>query len=213
MVAQFTVKDTNPVWVYCRQANHCQQGMVFAINPGSKFDQFKNTAVGGTNATASAGGVVTVTTTVTVSGSAQTTTYTTAASATASGSATGTSTSTAAAHTVTVGANGALTFEPSNLTAQVGEQITFQFTTKNHTATQSSFADPCTPLSQTSTIGQAGFDSGLYVLSRHTLLSVHSVLTTRYSMPVMANATSFPTFTITVNDVSTMHAPSLKAVS
>lgn len=28
--AQFNVVDTNPVWVYCRQANHCQQGMVFA---------------------------------------------------------------------------------------------------------------------------------------------------------------------------------------
>ncbi|KAI1784062.1 Cupredoxin [Ganoderma leucocontextum] len=181
VIAQFTVQDTNPVWVYCRQANHCQQGMVFAINPGNKFDQFKNTAVGTSNATVSAS-VVTVTATVTVSGSAQTTTYTTAASATASGSATGTSTSTAAAHTVTVGSNGALTFEPSNLTAQVGEQITFQFTTKNHTATQSSFADPCAALSQTSTIGQAGFDSGF--------------------MPVMANATEFPTFTITVNDTA-----------
>ncbi|PIL30561.1 hypothetical protein GSI_07261 [Ganoderma sinense ZZ0214-1] len=179
--AQFTVQDTNPVWVYCRQANHCQQGMVFAINPGNKFDQFKNTAVGASNATTSGSvSVVTVTATVTVSGSAQTTTYTSAASATASG--TSTSTSIAAAHTVTVGANGALTFEPSNLTAQVGEQITFQFTTKNHTATQSSFADPCAPLSQTSTIGQVGFDSGF--------------------MPVMANATAFPSFTITVNDTA-----------
>jgi hypothetical protein len=28
--AVFTVEDTTPVWVYCRQANHCQQGMVFA---------------------------------------------------------------------------------------------------------------------------------------------------------------------------------------
>ena len=168
-VAQFTVQDTNPVWVYCRQANHCQQGMVFAINPGNNFDQFKNNAVGNTTSTSTATGsvsVVTVTATVTVDGSAQTTTYTTnAASASASASSTGTSTSSAAAHTVTVGFNGALTFSPSNLTAQVGEQITFQFTAKNHTATQSSFADPCTPLSETSTIGQVGFDSGLYVFT------------------------------------------------
>ncbi|EJF62640.1 hypothetical protein DICSQDRAFT_154474 [Dichomitus squalens LYAD-421 SS1] len=183
-VAQFTVQDTNPVWVYCRQANHCQQGMVFAINPGDKFDQFKNNAVGNTTSTSTATGsasVVTVTATVTVDGSAQTTTYTTNA-ASASASSTGTSTSSAAVHTVTVGFNGALTFSPSNLTAQVGEQITFQFTAKNHTATQSSFADPCAPLSETSTIGQVGFDSGF--------------------MPVAANATDFPTFTITVNDTA-----------
>ncbi|KAJ6594749.1 hypothetical protein B0H19DRAFT_907394, partial [Mycena capillaripes] len=30
--AQFEVQDTNPVWVYCRQAGHCAQGMVFAVN-------------------------------------------------------------------------------------------------------------------------------------------------------------------------------------
>ncbi|KAH9979035.1 hypothetical protein BGW80DRAFT_1282507 [Lactifluus volemus] len=35
-----TVNDTNPVWVYCRQAantagSHCGKGMVFAINPGA----------------------------------------------------------------------------------------------------------------------------------------------------------------------------------
>lgn len=27
------VKDTKPKWFYCRQGNHCTQGMVFAINP------------------------------------------------------------------------------------------------------------------------------------------------------------------------------------
>lgn len=27
-----TVNDTAPIWVYCKQANHCGQGMVFAVN-------------------------------------------------------------------------------------------------------------------------------------------------------------------------------------
>ena len=27
-----TVNDTKPVWVYCAQMNHCQKGMVMAIN-------------------------------------------------------------------------------------------------------------------------------------------------------------------------------------
>jgi plastocyanin len=28
-----TVNDTTPTWWYCRQAGHCEEGMVFAINP------------------------------------------------------------------------------------------------------------------------------------------------------------------------------------
>jgi hypothetical protein len=27
------VASTNPVWIYCSQAQHCQSGMVMAINP------------------------------------------------------------------------------------------------------------------------------------------------------------------------------------
>lgn len=26
------VNDTTPIWAYCRQTNHCESGMVFAIN-------------------------------------------------------------------------------------------------------------------------------------------------------------------------------------
>ncbi|KAF8622239.1 hypothetical protein AX15_007178 [Amanita polypyramis BW_CC] len=44
----YTVKDTKPVWAYCRQANHCQSGMVFAINVNSSspqnFNGFLNNA-------------------------------------------------------------------------------------------------------------------------------------------------------------------------
>lgn len=53
---------------------------------------------------------------------------------------------------VDVGA-GELKFTPNNLTAEAGDMITFIFRAKNHTVTQSSFKDPCTPL-------EGGFDSG-----------------------------------------------------
>ena len=155
-VAQFTVADTNPVWVYCRQANHCQQGMVFAINPGDKFADFKNSAMGNAAASSGAASVVTVTQTITVSGQPQTTTY-----ATTTGAAAAPTASTTADHVITVGMDGSLEFRPNTITAQVGDTVLFRFASKNHTVTQSSFADPCTPLGETSANGLAGFDSGL----------------------------------------------------
>ena len=66
-------------------------------------------------------------------------------------------------HRIIVGGAGALTFDPANITAQVGDTITFEFRAKNHTVTQSTFAAPCVDLTETSTSGQVGFDSGLYV--------------------------------------------------
>lgn len=44
------VNDTKPIWVYCKQTNHCGQGMVFAVNSdetsGSNrtFDKFQTLA-------------------------------------------------------------------------------------------------------------------------------------------------------------------------
>jgi plastocyanin len=55
---------------------------------------------------------------------------------------------------VMVGMNESLSYTPSEVTAQVGDVIAFTFVSKNHTVTQSSFADPCTNLSAT------GLDSG-----------------------------------------------------
>lgn len=46
-----TVKDTNPIWAYCRQKvpiSHCAAGMVFSANApavGNTFDQFKANAI------------------------------------------------------------------------------------------------------------------------------------------------------------------------
>lgn len=140
--------------------------MVFAINPGEKFAAFQAAATGGTaplsstaapssTATPPVSGVVTVTATVTVSGQPLTTTY---------GSYPGSSAPTTAAptdHKVIVGGPGKLVYDPSNITAQAGDTVTFEFHQKNHTITASSFPAPCRALSLTSTTGEVGFDSGL----------------------------------------------------
>jgi plastocyanin len=156
--AQFTVQDTNPVWVFCQQTGHCQQGMVFAINPGTQFSQFQAAANSSGSAAASGSPY----------GSP------TASAATPSGTTTD--------HKVVVGGSAGLVYTPSNITAQAGDTVTFEFQTKNHTVTQSTFADPCRALTLTSTSGQVGFDSGF--------------------MPVAANATTFPSYTVQVNDTS-----------
>ena len=44
-----------------------------------------------------------------------------------------------------VGAGGNLTFNPSNIRANIGEAVQFQFMGGNHTATQSVFDQPCQP--------------------------------------------------------------------
>jgi len=84
---------------------------------------------------------------------------------------------------VSVGAfaNGtsALTFDPSSITAAIGDTITFTFYPKNHSVTQSTFANPCTLMPPNATSGAgAGIDSGF--------------------MPVVANATTHPTVTVNV---------------
>lgn len=66
---------------------------------------------------------------------------------------------------------GGLSFTPEAVSANVGDQVVFHFVAKNHTATQSSFASPCGPMS-------GGFDSGFQA--------------------VAADSTDFPTFTYNV---------------
>lgn len=184
--AQYTVQDMNPVWVYCKQGNHCQQGMVFAINPGTQFAAFQAAAMGNTTVSSSSSasvtatattptGVITATATITGGGQTVTTTY-----GSFPGSAAPTS-GTSTDHKVVVGGS-TLTYTPSNITAQIGDTVTFQFMQKNHTATQSTFADPCRSLTLTSTSGQVGFDSGF--------------------MAVASNATTFPTYTIQINNTA-----------
>jgi plastocyanin len=55
-------------------------------------------------------------------------------------------------HEITVG-GAALTFSPPTISATAGDIVVFTFMTKNHTVTQSTFAEPCTKMAN-------GMDSG-----------------------------------------------------
>jgi plastocyanin len=80
----------------------------------------------------------------------------------------------AAVHDIQVGAGGKLVFEPEAIAANPGDQVVFHFNPKNHTVTQSAFANPCGPK-------DGGFTSGF--------------------QPVTANQTSnLPTYTVEVKD-------------
>jgi len=187
-----TVNDTNPIWVFCDQnaglpTSHCGMGMVFAVNCGAdgsptSFTSFMNSALAigqslqmntssssSSNSTSSSGS----------SYGAPPSSSTTEPPAT-NVSSTTTTTAAGTTHTVTVGANGALEFSPSQFAAAVGDVVLFEFMAKNHTATQSTFAAPCEK--EQFTTSTVGFDSGF--------------------MPVAANTSGFPTFSITVNDTT-----------
>jgi len=85
----------------------------------------------------------------------------------------------ATVHDVQVGSSDGtkLEFEPEALSAAVGDQVVFHFNPKNHTVSQSSFADPCS-------LKDGGFNSGF--------------------MPVAANSSvdSRPTFAVNVTDLN-----------
>ncbi|KAJ7758147.1 Cupredoxin [Mycena maculata] len=81
--------------------------------------------------------------------------------------------------TVVVGANGTTTYSPSNITANVGDVITFQFVAGNHTVTQSTFASPCAQMLTPTTGITSGFQ------------------------PVTSGAAQVPSFSFTVNNATT----------
>ncbi|KAI0002221.1 hypothetical protein BJV74DRAFT_817898 [Russula compacta] len=64
---------------------------------------------------------------------------------------------------ISVGSNGPTTFVPQKVDAVIGDVVVFNFTSGNHTATQSTFSSPCIPAHETN-ITINGFDSGF----RHT---------------------------------------------
>jgi len=207
-----TVNDTKPIWIYCSQAantpaSHCGQGMVFAVNCGqdgapNSFTNFQAaalavgaslsaaasasttastvyTAAYGTATIPPAPAGVTVTDVITLATSTWTTTYT---------SYPGSPAPTPASLqgnviTVKVGGPGVLAFNPPHVQAQPRDTIVFEFHEKNHTVTQSAFSSPCLKLN---TNGTSGFDSGFF--------------------PVAANATTFPTWNLTINDTAPIWA-------
>jgi hypothetical protein len=81
----------------------------------------------------------------------------------------------AATFNITVGKDASLLYEPSSVTIAAGDTLSFQFLSKNHTVTQSTFADPCTAKA-------GGVDSGY--------------------LSVLANATTFPTWSIQITNVT-----------
>lgn len=83
-------------------------------------------------------------------------------------------------HTIKVGENDTLTYDPPSVNATVGDQLVFQFVALNHTITQSTFAAPCSNF--TFPNGTTGVDSGFQFVAK--------------------NATDFPTFTMTVMNTS-----------
>lgn len=86
-------------------------------------------------------------------------------------------------HTIMVGQNSTLTYNPPNITANAGDIVTFVFTSKNHTVTQSSFPEPCTQLTNTSvTPNVVGISSGF--------------------VPVAANSSTFPTWSFSLTDTN-----------
>lgn len=187
------VNDTEPIWVYCAQAantasSHCGAGMVFAINCGldgaaNSFTNFKNSAlaVGASLSSAAASATGSATDSPGYGYSPTTATTTTPAA-----SSTGTASAAATTHTIAVGGSGKLTFDPPHVQANPADVVIFQFQSKNHSVTQSSFAAPCQRLDTTSTTGQSFFDSGF--------------------MPVAANSTTFPTWSLVVNDTNPVWA-------
>ncbi|KAJ6632018.1 hypothetical protein B0H10DRAFT_2206425 [Mycena sp. CBHHK59/15] len=70
--------------------------------------------------------------------------------------------------TVKVGENNGLMYDPANATAAVGDKIVFQFFAKNHTVTQSTFADSCQQMYVTTIIG---INSGFQAIAANTLRS------------------------------------------
>jgi plastocyanin len=154
------VKTKGPLWVYCQQANHCAQGMVFAVNPPTTGDNTYEKFVAAAKASTSqapAGGDP--------YGSSPPPPPASSGSAPASPPATPSSSGTPPAASgnilkVTVGGPGGLIFNPSRVDAKMGDTVRFEFHSKNHTVTQSTFAQPCTKLDAAIASTPAVFDSG-----------------------------------------------------
>lgn len=82
---------------------------------------------------------------------------------------------------VQVGAGGKLAFSPTNVTANEGDTISFQFQGKNHSVTQSTFANPCA----IQTTPAQGIDSGFqFVAPDATQLPQWSFTVSNASAPL-----------------------------
>ncbi|MCJ1355147.1 MAG: hypothetical protein MMC33_005138 [Icmadophila ericetorum] len=64
-------------------------------------------------------------------------------------------------HTVVVGSNGKLVFNPDTVIANVGDLIRFEYDPANHSVVQGSFANPCHPLTNGFFSGYVPSSSGI----------------------------------------------------
>ncbi|KLO20588.1 hypothetical protein SCHPADRAFT_934419 [Schizopora paradoxa] len=173
----FTIKvyDTKPIWGYCRQLNppstHCRSGMVFGINTPSYGNTFYNFVQLAAQSTSQNSLLPPSSTSTSTTGSAW---YTQGPQT----------------HQIVVGGDPktvGFTYNPPNISANVGDTVEFVFMQKNHTVTQASFGEPCRPLADTTYPSVKGFDSGF--------------------MFVSPNQTgNFPTFSIKINDTNPIWA-------
>ncbi|KAF2466367.1 uncharacterized protein BDR25DRAFT_345585 [Lindgomyces ingoldianus] len=86
-------------------------------------------------------------------------------------------------HVVQVGgANGSLVFSPSNVVAEPGDLVQFQFNAKNHSVIQSTFDQPCIPIQNVMANKTDAFYSGFMPTTR-TIADNKNVLT--YTVRVM----------------------------
>ncbi|KAI0181355.1 Cupredoxin [Hypoxylon sp. FL1284] len=67
-----------------------------------------------------------------------------------------------ATHTVTVGGSAGLVYTPPEIKANVGDMVIFEFMSANHTASQSTFAEPCKLM-------EGGMDSGFMPNANNTV--------------------------------------------
>lgn len=70
----------------------------------------------------------------------------------------------AADHLVLVGDNNTLTFKPNSVQAAQGDSVIFEFRSKNHSVSQSTFANPCSLMATPKT----GVDSGFQATANTT---------------------------------------------
>ncbi|KAK3321047.1 hypothetical protein B0T19DRAFT_256708 [Cercophora scortea] len=140
---------------------------LLAVNPGSGIEiNFLWVNVGGGAATTVINAASTVTVTATVNGTPPPAVATNVnaggATNTVAAGATGTVAATGATHSVTVGGSQGLSFNPTEITAAIGDTVIFTFMSQNHTATQSAFAEPCKALA-------GGMDSGFQANANNTV--------------------------------------------
>ncbi|KAI1321912.1 hypothetical protein F5Y16DRAFT_413577 [Xylariaceae sp. FL0255] len=115
-----TINDTTPLWFYCPQTtgNHCQSGMVHSINAPATGNTF---AAYQAKAKTAATPSTPPEGTLPVGGLRK-------------------------LH-IDVGLNGETIFSPNNVTELIGTVVEFSYNPKNHSIVQSSFDQPCQPLS------------------------------------------------------------------